>query len=102
MTAVGLRCDADAAMGVGHLVRCLALAEELIERGCRVALLGDVGSVPWTVQEIARLGLPVIDAPASPEALAMTAWRLGLEAVVIDSYLTDPGCAAGSSDGIDA
>ncbi|MFI5843686.1 PseG/SpsG family protein [Catenuloplanes sp. NPDC051500] len=81
-------------MGVGHLVRCLALAEELIGRGCQVALLGDVGSVPWTAREIARLGLPVIDAPASPEALAMTAWRLGLEAVVIDSYVTDPACAA--------
>nr|WP_307249026.1 spore coat protein [Catenuloplanes indicus] len=81
-------------MGVGHLVRCLALAEELLTRGCQVALLGDVGTVPWTTREIDRLGLPVIAAPADPAALALTAWRLGLDAVVIDSYVTDPGCAA--------
>ncbi|WP_306839567.1 PseG/SpsG family protein [Catenuloplanes nepalensis] len=81
-------------MGAGHLVRCLALAEELLARGCRVALLGDVGSVSWTAREIDRLGLPVVAAPPSPEALALTARRLGLDAVVIDSYVTDPGCAA--------
>ncbi|WP_051799452.1 PseG/SpsG family protein [Catenuloplanes japonicus] len=81
-------------MGVGHLVRCLALAEELLGRGIQVALLGDVGTVPWTAAEIDRLGLPVIAAPAAPGALAMTARRLGLDAVVIDSYVTNPGCAA--------
>jgi spore coat polysaccharide biosynthesis predicted glycosyltransferase SpsG len=94
VTAVGLRCDAGPEMGVGHLVRCLALAEELTGRGCRVVLLGDVGSVPWIAHEIERLALPVIAVQDSPAALAMTAWRLGLEAVVIDSYVTDPGCAA--------
>ncbi|WP_310376828.1 PseG/SpsG family protein [Catenuloplanes atrovinosus] len=81
-------------MGVGHLVRCLAFAEELIARGCRVTLLGDVGTVPWTAREIARLGLPVVAAPPEPAALAATAAGLGLDAVVIDSYVTDPGCAA--------
>ncbi|MFI2274403.1 MULTISPECIES: PseG/SpsG family protein [Catenuloplanes] len=88
-------------MGVGHLVRCLALAEELLARGCRVVLLGDVGAVPWTAREIDRLGLPVVAAPADPAALALTAWRLGLDAVVIDSYVTDPDCAAAlRADGV--
>ena len=31
---VGIRADATPTMGVGHMVRCLALAEELLDRGC--------------------------------------------------------------------
>ncbi len=38
--AVGLRCDADGARGVGHLARCAALAEEAVARGHDVTLMG--------------------------------------------------------------
>ncbi|HET7475534.1 MAG TPA: bifunctional UDP-2,4-diacetamido-2,4,6-trideoxy-beta-L-altropyranose hydrolase/GNAT family N-acetyltransferase [Dermatophilaceae bacterium] len=37
-----LRCDAGGASGFGHLVRCLALAEEAVARGHRVSVEGDI------------------------------------------------------------
>jgi spore coat polysaccharide biosynthesis predicted glycosyltransferase SpsG/RimJ/RimL family protein N-acetyltransferase len=38
-----LRCDGGPGIGVGHLVRSLALAEEAVARGHEVSLLGRVG-----------------------------------------------------------
>ena len=47
MTAVplvGIRCDATAATGLGHLSRCLGFAEALKERGCSIRFIGDYGA----------------------------------------------------------
>ena len=38
MTRVVIRCDASAAIGGGHLARCMALAQALKERGARIEL----------------------------------------------------------------
>ena len=53
---VGIRCDARAAIGVGHLVRCIALAEELVGRGHEVVFFGVV-DVPWASRQLADRGL---------------------------------------------
>lgn len=90
---VGLRCDAGPALGVGHLARCIALAEELMRRGVEIVLLGDVGGLPWAERQLSARDLPRRSAPADPAALAQIAVSLGLAAVVIDGYHLDPTTA---------
>lgn len=87
---VGIRCDAGRATGVGHLVRCVALAEELTRRGARVCFLGDLGDLDWAHRQLASRGLARHPAPATPAGLVDAARRLALDAVVIDSYLLPP------------
>lgn len=91
---VGLRCDASGTMGVGHVIRLLALADELLERGCQVVLLGRVEGVPWVSQEVARRPLTVLPAPAEAAELARLAVGHGLDAVVLDGYGLDPASGA--------
>lgn len=87
MTRVGFRCDAGPRTGVGHLVRCVALAEELTRRGVGVLFLSDLGGLPWARQQLDSRGLPWAPAPATSQALAGAADRWCLDAVVLDSYL---------------
>jgi spore coat polysaccharide biosynthesis predicted glycosyltransferase SpsG len=87
---VGIRCDAGAQRGVGHLVRCVALAEELLERGVVVKFLSDLSDLPWAEQQLARRGLPWHPAPYDPVGLVAACERLALDALVIDSYTLPP------------
>ena len=87
---VGIRCDAGAQRGVGHLVRCVALAEELLERGVTVKFLTDLGGLPWAEQQLTRRGLPWHPAPYDPVGLVAACERLELDALVIDSYTLPP------------
>src|SRR6478752_5713770 len=50
MTRVVIRCDASAAMGGGHLARCMALAHALKERGARIELASR--GLPERVREL--------------------------------------------------
>ncbi|MER7362085.1 PseG/SpsG family protein [Nonomuraea wenchangensis] len=88
---VGFRCDAGAGSGVGHLVRCVALAEELRSRGARPVFLGAVRDSPWALAQLRERVLPLTPAPESPAALAALARALRLDAVVLDSYDLPPG-----------
>ncbi|QYC38582.1 undecaprenyldiphospho-muramoylpentapeptide beta-N- acetylglucosaminyltransferase [Nonomuraea coxensis DSM 45129] len=88
---VGLRCDAGADSGVGHLVRCVALAEELRARGARPVFLGAVRDSPWALAQLRERGLPLVPAPGPPAALAALARALRLDAIVLDSYRLPPG-----------
>lgn len=83
---VGIRTDAGAQRGVGHLVRCVALAEELVERGVVVKFLSDLGGLSWAEQQLTRRGLPWHPAPYDPVGLVAACERLELDALVIDSY----------------
>jgi spore coat polysaccharide biosynthesis predicted glycosyltransferase SpsG len=83
---VGIRTDAGAQRGVGHLVRCVALAEELVERGVAVKFLSDLGGLTWAEQQLVRRGLPWHPAPYDPVGLVAACERLELDALVIDSY----------------
>jgi spore coat polysaccharide biosynthesis predicted glycosyltransferase SpsG len=87
---VGIRCDAGPRTGVGHLIRCVALAEELTARGITVHFLSDLGGVAWAEQQLTSRGLPWHPAPYDPVGLLAAADRLGLDAVVIDSYTLPP------------
>jgi spore coat polysaccharide biosynthesis predicted glycosyltransferase SpsG len=91
VTGVGIRCDAGPRTGVGHLVRCVALAEELTARGVDVHFLSDLGGLAWAQRQLTDRGLPWHPAPYDPVGLVAAAERLGVDAVVLDSYLLDGG-----------
>ncbi|WP_327108881.1 PseG/SpsG family protein [Nonomuraea glycinis] len=91
---VGVRCDAGAAIGVGHLVRCVALAEELCARGVEVVFLGEVSGSPWAAEQLRARGLPLVAAPQEPEPLAALVGELRLDAVALDSYTLAPDTGA--------
>jgi spore coat polysaccharide biosynthesis predicted glycosyltransferase SpsG len=90
VTTVGIRCDAGARTGVGHLVRCVALAEELVSRDVAVRFLCDPGGVDWAVAQLTQRGLPWEPPPADAAGLVAAAGRLGLAALVVDSYTLAP------------
>lgn len=92
VVAVGFRCDATPSNGVGHLIRCIALAEELVERSVAVLFLGDYAGLPWAQRQLQIRGLDVLAAESDPRALAAQSADLGLDAVVLDGYELDPGC----------
>lgn len=96
---VGIRCDARPATGVGHLIRCVALAEEFRARNVAVTFLGDVSDdLPWARLQLSSRGLPLLPAPQSPGELVAVARRLGLDAVVTDSYELSPDHTAACRD----
>ncbi|MFI6242974.1 PseG/SpsG family protein [Micromonospora sp. NPDC050795] len=90
---VGLRCDAGPRRGVGHLVRCLALAEEFLARGAEVTVFGTVERLDWATAELAARGIPLLPGPESAADLVEAARRHHLDVLVLDSYELDPAGA---------
>lgn len=85
---VAVRVDATANNGVGHLVRQLALAEELVGRGHSVALFG-TSDVDWAQRQIAARGLtltPTVD----PDGFVEQALAWGAQVAMIDGYSIPP------------
>ncbi|HUR06222.1 MAG TPA: hypothetical protein VM347_26985 [Nonomuraea sp.] len=91
---VGFRCDAGVVSGVGHLMRCVALAEELCGRGAEVLFLGEVAGSEWAGSQLRQRGFPLCSAPAEPAALVELVRVFGLDAVVLDSYVLAAGTGA--------
>ncbi|MET8090420.1 spore coat protein [Micromonospora sp. NPDC005220] len=87
---VGLRCDAGPQRGVGHLVRCLALAEEFLSRGADVTVFGTIERLDWATAELAARGIPLLPGPDSAAELVEAARRHQLDVLVLDSYDLDP------------
>jgi spore coat polysaccharide biosynthesis predicted glycosyltransferase SpsG len=87
---IGIRCDAGARTGVGHLVRCVALAEELVSRGVEVHFVSDLGGVEWATAQLTQRGLPWHPPPADAAGLVAEVKRLRLDALVVDSYTLPP------------
>ncbi|MEV6411749.1 spore coat protein [Kribbella sp. NPDC051718] len=83
---VGVRCDVGVRRGVGHVMRSLALAEELRGRGVEVVFVCDSPSVPWADEQIRSRGIAVEAAVWTAEEHVASVGRLGLDAVVFDSY----------------
>ncbi|MBB5480202.1 spore coat polysaccharide biosynthesis predicted glycosyltransferase SpsG [Micromonospora parathelypteridis] len=88
-----MRCDAGPQRGVGHLVRCLALAEEFLARGAHVAVFGTVERLPWATAELTARGIPLHPGPETPAELVEAAHRHELDVLVLDSYELDPAGA---------
>ncbi|MFF0266580.1 PseG/SpsG family protein [Kribbella sp. NPDC004536] len=86
---VGVRCDVGPARGVGHVMRCLALAEEVRRRGVELVFVCDAHTVPWAAEQIAARGIDVQPAVWTADEHVELFARLGLDAVVFDSYDLD-------------
>jgi spore coat polysaccharide biosynthesis predicted glycosyltransferase SpsG len=86
---VGVRCDVGPAQGIGHLMRCLALAEEVRRRAVELVFVCDAHTVPWAAEQIAARGIAVQPAVWTPGRHVEVCERLGLDAVVFDSYDLD-------------
>lgn len=93
-----MRCDAGPRRGVGHLVRCLALAEEFLARGAHVAVLGTVERLDWATAELAARGIPLLPGPDTAADLVEAARRHELDVLVLDSYELDPAGAGALRD----
>ena len=84
-----VRCDVGPSIGVGHVMRCLALAEEFAARGYAVDFCADLDSVSFAAAQVAARGFghvppPAAGATAEEEVAHLVA--LGPRVVVVDSY----------------
>ena len=88
---VGLRCDGSPKMGVGHLIRSLALADGLLARGAEPVMMSTITDLDWVEHQVRARGLPLVAPQDHPDALADQCRELELDAVVIDGYDIDAG-----------
>lgn len=84
-----LRADAGKTQGTGHVMRCMTLAEELLARGHRVTLMGDLGSVPWLEATVAASGVRHLHCQVNRLDTAWVA-NSSFDWVVVDSYAILP------------
>ncbi|TCC19560.1 PseG/SpsG family protein [Kribbella speibonae] len=87
MKRVGVRCDVGPSRGVGHVMRCLALAEEVRRRDVELVFVCDAHTVPWAAEQIAARGIAVHPAVWGPAEHVELVARL--DALVFDSYDLD-------------
>ncbi|MDD5250752.1 MAG: UDP-2,4-diacetamido-2,4,6-trideoxy-beta-L-altropyranose hydrolase [Rhodocyclaceae bacterium] len=91
-TLIAIRADASVAIGSGHIMRCLALAEALQARGAAVRFLCQ-SLTPELRGKIAAAGIDISDLdPAADDAAASTRALAGIGAVdvlVVDHYSLD-------------
>ncbi|MFI2356539.1 PseG/SpsG family protein [Streptomyces anulatus] len=90
---IGFRADASPDIGGGHVMRCLALSEELRRRGADVFLLGRVEGPAWLRAQLVEQGLPVSRGPDDPDELASVAQDMALDSMVLDSHTLMPECS---------
>jgi UDP-2,4-diacetamido-2,4,6-trideoxy-beta-L-altropyranose hydrolase len=86
------RCNAGRRIGLGHFVRCLALAEEFQARRVPVHFVSEFIDDPWPIQQLASHGLSW-QSPANPSAAALCDLAAHRRASVIFVDWYDPDAA---------
>jgi UDP-2,4-diacetamido-2,4,6-trideoxy-beta-L-altropyranose hydrolase len=92
MTAVLIRADASAVIGAGHVMRCLAVAEALLEPGVAVTLAA--AELPDALRRrLTEAGVGVIDIPGpaggADDLQATGAAVKNADRVILDGYQFD-------------
>jgi spore coat polysaccharide biosynthesis predicted glycosyltransferase SpsG len=91
-----LRADAGRDRGTGHVMRCLTLAEPLLDRGHEVVILGDIAGVEWLDEYVDAMGIPRI--PTAQDALSADELAaFGADRLVVDSYWINPADIAAAN-----
>jgi len=83
MKTLLLRADAGPSTGVGHLSRCVAMAEAAVARGWRVVFVGSVTGADWLLGQLSALEVP--EMPPGP-SLAAQAVSVGADVIFVDHY----------------
>lgn len=85
---VAMVCDAGPGVGIGHVMRCLALGEELVARGVPVVVVADLDEVPWAAEQVRRRGIEIASPGSGDLRDALDALAsIEPSSVVVDSYL---------------
>lgn len=87
MSRLLFRADAGRATGVGHVMRCLAIAETARSGGDAVAMSGSVDDVPWLSELLAGNGIELLEPATDAQDLLMLGVRTKSDAIVVDHYL---------------
>lgn len=88
-----LRADANSEIGAGHVMRLLSLAEELVDRGHDVILVGTTSGLPWI--DLRAEDLKVRRIPCSLDRLDKgLVLDLAPDVIVIDGYRFEPAAVA--------
>ena len=87
-TRIAIACDAGPLRGIGHVMRCVALAEELSARGVEVTFVTDLSGVAWAAEQVRRRGFPVRHHDDGAPGLAAAVLGSRPDGVVLDSYAT--------------
>lgn len=82
-----LRADAGRATGVGHVMRCLAIAQTARSGGDTVAMSGSVDDVPWLSELLAGNGIELVEPATDAQDLLLLGARKKCDAIVVDHYL---------------
>ena len=83
-----LRADASPTIGVGHVARMVAFAEQARGLGWSVAFSGTLTGADWFAERLAELDVTVVDPtdPNDDEGLPHLVRKLGSDVVVVDHY----------------
>lgn len=83
---VAIRADATTSSGVGHAMRCLALAEEFVQSGDRIHWIGDLASQPWLVDQVSHLTKSITEPAGSESEQAKQILKFDPDLTIVDSY----------------
>ncbi len=86
---LGILCDVGPRLGVGHLMRCAALAEEFSRNGWDIEVAADVESVPLANERVLSAGISKAQVPTTTAEHLNWMAESKINAVLMDSYLLD-------------
>jgi spore coat polysaccharide biosynthesis predicted glycosyltransferase SpsG len=95
MSRIVFCCDAGRIWGIGHVMRCVALAEELASRGMDCVFVADLAAVPWAAAQVRSRGFGVRQHHDGAPGLTELVLSLEPTAVVLDSYHAEPALSRG-------